>query len=365
MRLTPRTRSVCLREDMERAPLKCGIIGCGAIAHEHVRFIRDSPRAEFVAAVDRSPATAGFFRDHYGAQAAYCDAAEMFAAGPLDVVHVLTPPHTHGALVRMALDAGCHVVCEKPMAVTETETDDLLAHAALRQRLLVESNNTLWNTNVMAMRRVIERGDVGEVREVEIAIALDILSGPFGDLNLGSEPIPLPAGAVHDFLPHMCGLFLHLAGVNEVDRVLGRLACLSGNPRVKYDYLDCSLQAGAVRGWLRFATDVKPAAFRLTVRGTKGSVETDQYNPFLRITGGKYEGKLASFDLIRAGKGMIASGFRNFYDKIGGVTPYHGLVRMLDGLYAAIQEGGPSPVTPQAIKATARLVERVAALPAD
>lgn len=346
---------------MSIARLKSAVIGCGAIAHQHVRFLTQSPRAELVGMADQSLALARFFASHYGAGQAFGNAAELLAE-PVDVVHVLTPPGTHGPLVRMALDAGCHVICEKPMCGSIAETRALLNYATAKERVLVESNNAIWNDNVVALRNLVASGALGEIREAEISIALDVASGPFGDRNLGDQGVDLVAGAVHDFLPHMCGLFLALTSATRIDSVTGRLSNLGGNPRVKFDYLDCMVTAGEVRGILRFAPDIKPATFRIAVRGTKGSAETDHYNPYLRVTSSRYEGKLAPLELIGAGPRMIGAGLRNLYNKIGGVTPYHGLDRMLDEVYVALATGKPSPVTPDYMLAVAGLVELVANL---
>ncbi len=197
---------------------------------------------------------------------------------------------------------------------------------------------------------------------MEIALAIDVASGHFGDLNLGADGVQLAAGAVHDFLPHLCGLFLALSGGHTVDRVEGKLANLGGNARVKYDFLDCRLRAGPVRGTLRMCSDTKPASFRIVVRGTRASAETEQYNPYVRVTGGRYEGKLAPLELISSGRRLIGSGLRNFYDKIAGITPYHGLDAMLDAVYAAIQHGQEPPVDRAYMLAVASLTERIVAL---
>lgn len=347
---------------MTPAPLNSAIIGCGAIAHEHVRFLTHTRRARLVGVADRSAAMAEFIRCHYGAEGAFDDAAAMLAAHKVDVVHILTPPGTHEPLIRMALDAGCHVICEKPMSAGIAGTRALLDYADDKNRALIESNNAIWNDNVAALRALIASGALGTVREAEVAVALDVAAGPFGDRNLGDEGVKLPAGAVHDFLPHMCGLFLALTGATRIDEVYGRLGNLSGNPRVKFDYLDCTIVADGARGHLRFSPDTKPASFRIAARGTRASAETDQFNPYLRVTGGRYEGKLAPLELVSTGRRMIGSGFRNLYDKIAGVSPYHGLDRMLDAVYAALADGTPVPVTRQYMLAVAELTERVAAL---
>lgn len=345
-------------------PLKTAIIGCGAIAHEHARFISPSARAEFVGAMDRSPVLARFFTEHYGAAAAYDDIGTMIATARPDIVHVLTPPGTHEDIVRTVLDAGCHVICEKPMSADAAETAKLFDHAAASGRVLIESANTIWNENVRALRHLVDAGDLGEVREVEVALTLDLANGPFGDLNLEGDGVRLPGGAVHDFLPHMCGAWLYLSGQTAVDRVIGDLKNAHGNRRVGYDLLDCLVTAGPVRGRLKLLPGINPPAFSLVVRGSRASAETELFNPFLRISGGAGGGKLAPLELIRSGASMMRSGVRGFRNKVAQHTPYHGLVNMLDEIYAALQDGRPVPdkVTPAATLATAAMVDQVVAL---
>jgi predicted dehydrogenase len=344
------------------APLNAAIVGCGAIAHEHVRFLTSSPRVGFAAAVDRSAALARYFMERYGAGAAFCDLGEMLRSVKVDVVHVLSPPGTHEGLVQSALEAGAHVICEKPMAGDLAGTEKLLQFAAARDRHLIESANTMWNENVVALRRLVEAGEIGEVREVEIALALDLASGPFGDLNLGERGVPLAGGAVHDFLPHICGAFLYLSGQDRIAGVAGRLENRSGNPRVGYDTLDCLVDAGEVRGRISLSPEVAPASFRLAVRGTRASAETELFNPYLRVTGGPNVGKRAPVELLRTGMGMVRASVLGFRNKIIQHTPYHGLDRMLDEIYAALQEGRAPPVTPAKIRATAAMVDQVVAL---
>jgi len=343
-------------------PLRSAIIGCGAIAHEHARFLGPSARAQFVGAVDKSAAIASYFVDHLGAAASFTSTSDLYSIAAPDIVHILTPPGTHDELVREALDAGCHVICEKPMANSLAQTESLLDHAAERGRVLIESANSLWNENVLAIRRVVEHGTLGDVREVEVAISLDLAAGPFGDLNLPDAGVRLPGGAVHDFLPHVCALFLALSGQEDVDEVTGTLENLSGNARVQYDFLDCRIRANGVRGRLGLSPDIQPAAFRVAVCGNQGGAETDLFNPYLRVTGGKYLGKLAPVELLVSGKRMFGSGLRNLYDKVAGHTPYHSVTAMLDTIYEAVQRGSPVPITPQSIRQRARLVDSIVAL---
>jgi predicted dehydrogenase len=343
-------------------PLRAAVIGCGAIAYEHLPFVARSDAALPVALCDRSRAMADAAGRHFGLKVPlYTDAEEMLATEQPDIVHVLTPPQSHDPLVRAALGAGAHVVCEKPMTGSAAETAGLLAAAEAAGKVLVESRNLLWNDPVLELLAMVSDGKLGEVRECEVLLTLDFLGGPFGDNNLAGD-IGLPGGAVHDFLPHLVYLFQALTGAGEAERVIGEYANRSGNARAGYDFCDVLLRAGEVRGRLRVATDVEPSAFRVILRGSEGSVESDLYNPFQRFEGPPYTGKTYPLGQVRAGLSLARAGLGNLRNKIGQHGTTHGLPRMLAAVYAAIREGRAPPITPEDMLATARLTDQILAL---
>lgn len=347
----------------ERRRLRAAVIGCGAIAHEHLPYLSESPRVDLVAVCDTSPALASFMQKRFRAGACFTDASEMLRQTRAEVVHVLTPPQTHAALIRMSLEAGAHVICEKPMTASADETEALLDEARQHGKILVESRNLLFNDVAIAIDRLRMAGQLGSVREVDVLLSLDLTAGPFGDLNLSGPGVALPAGAVHDFLPHLAYLFLHFAGSPaEVDRVAGFLENRSGNRRVGFDHLDVLIEVGETRGRIRIASDTAPPTFRLIVRGTQRSVETDFYNPFIRIEGGANVGKRAPLEQIGSGLKLARAGVRNFFDKVRQHSTYHGMPRMLEAIYRALESGESSPIAAADILATARLVDRIVSL---
>ena len=340
--------------------MKAAVIGCGAIAEQHLAFLAKSPLVDLVAVCDLSPIGAEFAKQRFGAGQAFTDAPDMLRLAKPEVVHVLTPPHTHGALVKSCLDAGAHVICEKPLAPTARETGELLEYAEQRGRILFESRNYLFNDPVIRLSQLLKRGRIGELLEIDLLLSVDFLSGAFGDRNLPGPAVNLPGGAVHDFLPHLAYLFLHFSDhVGDVDKVLGSLENRSGNPRVGYDFLDAFVFAASVRGRLRIAADVRPDAFRVTLRGDRGSVETDFFNPYLRFDGPPDVGTRASLGQMRNGLSLVRAGFSNFANKVMQHGTYHGIPRMLEAMYQAFGGVRPAPFGPAAMIDSARLVDRL------
>jgi len=362
LRCTSAARQVVSVANPEKS-FKVAVIGCGGIANEHLPFLASSSRVHLVGVCDTAKATARFAQARFGAEGCYFDANEMLQSARPDVVHVLTPPQSHGALVSMCLKAGAHVICEKPMTATGSETAELLALAESCGKWLVESRNLLFNDNVRQIDSLLEAGTLGAVREIDLLLSLDLNAGPFGDLNLEGPGVQLPGGAVHDFLPHLAYMFLHYAGEQTSGgTVSGTLDNLSGNSRVGFDHLDALVKLGACRGRLRIASDLKPDMFRLIVRGTKAIVESDFYNPYLRLQRASDSGKWAPFEQVRSGYRLAKSGMANLRDKVLQHGTYHGMPRMLDAIYAALANDEKPPISSSDIAATASLVDQLVAL---
>src|SRR3954469_19938222 len=95
--------------------IRAGVVGTGYVSHHHLRALKDLPFVEIVGVADTDAARAALVAAKVGGSGVYQNLAEMAAAKP-DVIHVLTPPSSHKSLTLEALDMGCHVFVEKPMA---------------------------------------------------------------------------------------------------------------------------------------------------------------------------------------------------------------------------------------------------------
>src|SRR5262245_34676306 len=109
-----------------RRRLRVAIAGCGRIARVHCGYLRGLPNVQVVAACDRvASAAAGVAKD-FGGEAIYTDLGRMLDAVRPDAVHVLTPPATHAEVAMIAMQAGAHVLVEKPMAIDIAQADAMI-----------------------------------------------------------------------------------------------------------------------------------------------------------------------------------------------------------------------------------------------
>lgn len=161
-----RTRGVSstqLRD--EQGLIRLGVVGAGRIAH---RFVRE---ARFVSGVtiegvhNRTHSTAEAFAAEHELAAAWADLDEMLAR--VDAVYVATPHDTHADITRRALEAGVHVLCEKPMTLSRAAAEELYALASDRGLVLLEAIKTAFAPGFQRMVAVARSGTVGQIRSVD------------------------------------------------------------------------------------------------------------------------------------------------------------------------------------------------------
>lgn len=356
-------------------PVKAAVIGTGGISREHLAFLSGrapavgsvTGRIHLVGVCDLSNASASYAATQYSASDHYTDVATMLASAKPDVVHVLTPPETHLALGTQCLEAGIHVICEKPITDNASDLRMFLKTAAANDRHLMESHNYRFNSGIQQIKRMVDEGQLGAVREVEIRIALPVTDseGRFGDKNLPSPIHQMPAGVIHDFTTHFGYLLLNFATDVDFRRISAAWSNHEGRSDFRFDDLDATLigdgPEGAVHGRLRFTANTGPDAFTITVRGSHGWAETDLFQPYVKAVIPRPGGSQLSpiVNHLANGGGLIRDGVRNLGRKILQHSPYEGLHLMLDETYSALTTGRDLPVTPAQMLATSELVDRL------
>jgi len=344
--------------------LRAAVIGTGKISEEHLKFLHSHKGAELVGVCDLSPSLAQYAARRFKAKAAYTNSAQMLAEARPDVVHVLTPAHTHVALVADALNAGAHVIVEKPVAPTNAQFQELWKLAQSKGRVIVEDHNYRFNEPILAIESLIRRGLLGDVREVDVRIALPIRKpgGRYADESLPHPSHNLPAGVIHEFITHLCYLTLRFMPYGFY-RVASAWSKHGEESLFKFDDLDALVIGGPVHGRIRFTSHAAPDGFTVTVRGTRGWAETDLYQPFLRVVVPRKGGPQLSplVNQFVNGFSLIRASGRGFVNKVLQKGPYEGLRTFLERTYPALREGRHPPVTYEDMDAASRLVDALLA----
>ena len=146
--------------------LRAGIIGCGGIANgKHMPSIQQIAELEMVAFCDIVIERAEKAAKQYGTADAktYKDYKDLLADKSIDVVYVLTPNREHSFMTIDALNAGKHVMCEKPMAKTSKEAQEMVETAKKTGKILTIGYQGRYRENSQYLKKMTERGDLGEV----------------------------------------------------------------------------------------------------------------------------------------------------------------------------------------------------------
>lgn len=221
----------------------------------------------------------------------YPDFATMIAgerARPdgAEVVSVVTPNHAHHAAAKAALEAGLHVICDKPLALSVEEAEDLVAAAATARRVFVLTHNYSGYPMIRHARAMVRAGDIGAVRVVQAEYPQDWLSAPLEDTGQKQAEWRVdPAraglgGSLGDLGTHAHQLVEFVTGL-RIEAVLADAQSFVPGRRVDDNaHLLLRLSDGA-RGMM-WTSQVAPGnenALRLRVYGDRGGLEWAQEHP--------------------------------------------------------------------------------------
>lgn len=146
-----------------RTPLRLGIVGAGTIGQIHMQHFGALPDVEIAAVQDTNAALARKTADEHGVSRVYEKAEELFAAADIDAVIVGVPNKWHAPLAIAALEAGKHVLLEKPMALNIGDAEEIVRVQKATGKILMVAHQMRWGWWVLQAKERIERGDLGDI----------------------------------------------------------------------------------------------------------------------------------------------------------------------------------------------------------
>jgi predicted dehydrogenase len=154
-------------EPAAEAPvIRWGILGSGWIAERFIESVRAHTKQDIAAVGSRSKDRAEEFASRMGLRQAYGDYDELVAADDLDVIYVTTPHNLHHAGVTLALNAGKHVLVEKPIALNRAQTAEMVALARRKKLFFAEALWTFFLPKFDVLRQLLESKAIGEIKAV-------------------------------------------------------------------------------------------------------------------------------------------------------------------------------------------------------
>ncbi|MEN2984983.1 MAG: Gfo/Idh/MocA family oxidoreductase [Dictyoglomaceae bacterium] len=144
--------------------IRVGIVGAGGIArHLHIPRYKKIPDVEVVAIADSDKDRAEILAQEFNIPKIYYNYEEMFEKENLTAISVCTPNYLHAPVTISALNRGIHVLCEKPMATSVKEAEDMVEASKKSGRILMIGQTQRFRPFNSALKRLIEKGELGEI----------------------------------------------------------------------------------------------------------------------------------------------------------------------------------------------------------
>jgi UDP-N-acetylglucosamine 3-dehydrogenase len=187
------------------APLTLALLGCGNATTMHSRTLRKVDPTVRRAYASRDPERARAFAAKYGGAAAYGSYEAAIGDPAVDAVLIATPPASHLELTLAALEAGKHVIVEKPPFLRAADFDTVRAARDRAGRRVMVAENYYYKPLAEALRQVIASGDLGEIRILSVnALKHQAVSGWRDEAALSGGGA-LYEGGIHwvNFMTHL------------------------------------------------------------------------------------------------------------------------------------------------------------------
>lgn len=147
----------------ERQPLRVGVVGLGWAGQQHMARYAERPDVQLVGIAGLEEEQRTELAQRYQVPLAVADWQELIARGELDAVSVATPTFLHAPVAIAALEAGAHVLTEKPMARSSAEAESMVAAARAAGRVLQVAFNYRYRGDISALGEQVEQGVLGRV----------------------------------------------------------------------------------------------------------------------------------------------------------------------------------------------------------
>lgn len=244
-------------------PVRWGIVGTGDVSSAFTPDVALARHATLAAVCSRDVMRAHTFADQHGIATAYGRFEDLLEDPRVDAVYIATPHGTHRDLGIQALEAGKHVLIEKPMAIDSEQVRELVDAARRAGRFLMEAMWTKFNPAIQDLQRLILEGRIGEVRSVRASFGAPFprdagsrWSSELGGsalLDQGIYPVTLARMVLGDPERISASSTSFAEGVDQTEWMTfeysaGRFAQLASS---MVEWIDPTASINGTRGWIR------------------------------------------------------------------------------------------------------------------
>jgi len=251
--------------------LRGGIVGCGEITQAaHMPTWRRTKGTDIISVCDQNLDLARDTAGRWRIPGVYDDFSKMLLSEKLDFVDICTPPATHHKLSIQAMEAGMHVLVEKPMCCSTDEADEMITVSKERDVKLCVSHNLMFTPVIRAAKDLIASGVIGDITAVE---GRDFLAP--GKV-LKREPhwsYQLSGGVFGEHAPHL--IYIASAFLGKIDSIRAVAGKCGESTRLKADELRFIVDAEKGLGTFSNSFNSTKFFFTLDIYGTRGKLHID------------------------------------------------------------------------------------------
>jgi predicted dehydrogenase len=349
--------------------LRVAVVGCGKIADGHVEEIRKlDALAELVAVCDREIEMAQQLAVRHAVPAVYDDFDAMLARERLDVVHVATPPHAHLLLAKKAIDAGAHVLVEKPLTLRYADSRALVEHAERAGKKVCIGYGYHFEPPAETLRALIRDEALGEIVHLEAFYGYN-LEGPFGAALLGDKDhwihalpgkllqntLDHPISKITEFLPDERPVVVASGGVRRRARFGDVRDDLVDEARIM-------IRGERVTAYVTFSAHARPVHHFLRVYGTMNTAHVDYNNRTctLDVHGALPSARGRLVPAFQSAASYAREGVKNVSRFAGSRFNFFvGFGELFRQFYGSVRDGAPLPISHRDILRTSWMLDEV------
>lgn len=265
------------------AKINVGIVGCGAVAvKRHIPAFRRLSNVSIQAVCDNNIDVAKKVANQFGIPNVHSDLSGMLSRNKLDIVDICTPPHTHATIAVGALEYGCHVLLEKPMALSVVDCDAMIHASEENKKQLCIIHNVLFHPPLVEAKKIVQSGAIGEVVGTRV-----FLADPKEEMIMRKDYWihKLPGGVIGETCPHPT--YLSLAFMDKVKSVDVFAKCVLEHPWAKFDEFRIELEGEKTLGSVMISYSTNRYNATMDIWGTEGALSLNMQTMTLIKYGAK------------------------------------------------------------------------------
>lgn len=340
--------------------IKVGIVGCGFVASKwHIPSFLGLKRNVVVQAVcDLNQLLATSVAKKFNVPKAYSNISEMLRKEDLDIVDICTPPMVHAPLAIEAMEKGCHVLLEKPMALKVSDCDQMINVSQKRSLKLCVVHNEIFRPPLLKARELVKRGSIGKLIGMQwcrFTHRAEYMS------NENHWVHKLPGGVLGETGPH--AIYTSLVFLKSIKNVDICAKKTLEHTKAPYDYFHIVLEGENIISSIIISHSSDNYVADVNVFGTKGILKMDLQSMLLT----RYElNETKLVPLARSSLNSVAQTIKGVVSNVAKVmftkntlTRARGHAVVIEKFVNSVMNDQQPPVTAEEGRETVRVMENI------